>query len=272
MLQEVLGWYPGKRFTLVGDGAYACKELLRELDERVEFVGRMRGDAALYDPRVPQAKKGKQGRKAQKGPRLPRPKEAASKADRKRTKEGDWVWQTIEVEVYGERRGLKVVSYEAVWPRVLGLRPIQVVVVRDPKGRLDDCYLFTTDLQASAEWVVEQFSWRWAVEVLFRASKQGLDIGGPQHWCEGSVEKVAPWVWSMQSVVMVWYITSGHELPEALEMRERMGEWDSEWSLAHMLKVLRAATLNATINPNSANTDELTEMVKTLKNWANLAA
>lgn len=272
MLQEVLSWYPGKRFTLVGDGAYACKELLRELDERVEFVGRMRGDAALYDPRVPQAKKGKQGRKAQKGPRLPKPKEAAAKADRKRTQEGDWVWQTIEVEVYGERRGLKVVSYEAVWPRVLGLRPIQVVVVRDPKGRLDDCYLFTTDLQASAEWVVEQFSWRWAVEVLFRASKQGLDIGGPQHWCEGSVEKVAPWVWSMQSVVMVWYVTMGHELPEALEMRERMGEWDSEWSLAHMLKVLRAATLNATINPNSANTDELTEMVKTLKNWANLAA
>jgi hypothetical protein len=272
MLQEVIGWYPGKRFTLVGDGAYACKELLQGLDERVEFVGRMRGDAALYDPRVPRAKKGKRGPKAKKGPKLPSPKEAAAKADRKRSKEGEWLWRTIEVEVYGERRSLKVVSYEAVWPRVLGLRPIRVVVVRDPKGRLEDCYLFSTDLQASAEWVVQQFSWRWAVEVLFRASKQGLDIEGPQHWCEGSVEKVAPWVWSLQSLVMVWYLTSGRELPEALAMRERMGEWDSEWSLNHMLRVLRAATLNATINPDSANTDELTEMVKTLKNWANLAA
>jgi hypothetical protein len=30
--------------------------------------------------------------------------------------------------------------------------------------------------------------------------------------------------------------------------------------------------LNATINPNSADQAQLTEMVTTLKNWANLAA
>jgi hypothetical protein len=40
-LAEVLDWLPGKRFTLVGDGAYACKELLRDLDKRVTFVGRV---------------------------------------------------------------------------------------------------------------------------------------------------------------------------------------------------------------------------------------
>ena len=51
-----------------------------------------------------------------------------------------------------------------------------------------------------------------------------------------------------------------------------MGDWDSEWSLRHMLQVLRRAILNATINSNSADQAELTEMVKTLKNWANLAA
>jgi hypothetical protein len=55
-------------------------------------------------------------------------------------------------------------SYEAVWPRVLGLRPIQIVVVRDPEGRMQDCYLFTTDLQASANWVLTQFAWRSAIE------------------------------------------------------------------------------------------------------------
>src|SRR6266487_988941 len=38
MLGEVLEWFPGKRFTLVGDGAYASKELLLGLDERVTFV------------------------------------------------------------------------------------------------------------------------------------------------------------------------------------------------------------------------------------------
>ena len=38
-------------------------------------------------------------------------------------------------------------------------------------------------------------------------------------------------------------------LPEAVQLREVMGDWDSEWSLRHMLQVLRRAILNATIKP-----------------------
>src|SRR4051794_38501635 len=192
MLGQVLGWFPDRRFTLVGDGAYACKALLEGLDPRVTFVGRVRGDAALYDPRVPKARPGKRGPKAKKGPRLPCPKEAAAKADRKRTAAGAWVWRAVEVLAYGEARPLLAFGYEAVWPAVLGLRPVKVVVVRDPSGRMRDAYLFTTDLGARVEWVALMFAWRWSIEVLFRASKQVLDIEAPQHRSRGSVEKVAP--------------------------------------------------------------------------------
>jgi hypothetical protein len=272
MLLEVLEWFPQRCFTLVADGAYACKELLAELPERVCFVGRMRGDAAVYDPKPPQAPKGKRGPKAKKGARLPKPREAAKKADRKRTAQGAWLWQEVSVCVYGKQRELLAVRYEAVWPRVLGLRPIQIVVVRDPSGQMEDVYLFTTDRQASVEWVIVQFAWRWSIEVLFRASKQVLDIEAPQHWCKESVKKVAPWVWSMQSVIMVWYLTAGQQLPEAADLRQRMGPWDSEWSLRHMVQVLQRATLNATINPNSADQTQLREMVQSLQNWALLAA
>jgi DDE superfamily endonuclease len=272
MLAEVLSWFPGRRFTLVGDGAYACKELLKDLDQRVGFVGRIRGDATLYDPRVPKAKPGKPGPKAQKGPPLPKPREAAAKADRERSVTGAWLWQVVEVAMYGCVERLKVVAYAALWPRVLGQRPVRVVVVRDPSGRMRDCYLFTTDLSARDTWVITQFAWRWSIEVLFRASKQVMDLEAPQHWCQESVEKVAPWVWSMQSVIMVWYVSAGRELPEAQELRQRMGDWDSEWSLRHMIQVLRSAILNATINPNSADEAQLRDMVETLKKWANLAA
>src|SRR5262249_39713243 len=158
MLAEVLAWFPKHTFTLVGDGAYACKELLLDLDERVVFVGRMRGDACVYDRHVPAAKKGQRGPKAKKGPRLPKPREAAAKADRNRPGLGAWLWRTFEVAVYGQNRRLAVVCYEAVWPRVLGLRPLQIVVVRDREGRMNDGYLFTTDLKASANWVVTQFA------------------------------------------------------------------------------------------------------------------
>ena len=112
----------------------------------------------------------------------------------------------------------------------------------------------------------------WQIEVLFRASKQVLEVEAPQHWCQSSVEKVAPWVWAMQSVIMVWYLTAGWASAEAAELRARMSPWDSEWSLRHMLRVLQRATLNATIDPNSADEAQLREMVQTLENWALLAA
>lgn len=110
LLGEVLTWWPGRRFTLVGDGAYATKVLLGDLDERVTFVGRLRGDAALYDPRVPVAPKGKRGQKAKKGPKLPKPKAAAAKADRKRSISGDRVWQDVGVTAHGGARSLEGVG------------------------------------------------------------------------------------------------------------------------------------------------------------------
>jgi hypothetical protein len=115
MLTEVLQWFPKYNFTLVGDGAYACTELLGELEHsRVVAVCRLRGDACLHDPQVPAAPKGKRGPKAQKGPKLPTPKEAAAKADRKRTSVGEWAWRSLSVTVYGEVRDLLVVSYQAL--------------------------------------------------------------------------------------------------------------------------------------------------------------
>src|SRR4051794_4521992 len=142
MLTELLAWFPSRTFTLVGDGAYASGSLLANLDQRVVFVGRMRGDAAVYDPRIPKPATKRRGPKPKKGPRLPSPKAAAAKADRKRTTVGDWVWRAVEVTVYGCQRTLWAFAYEVVWPRVLGLRVLRVVVVRDPDGTLDDIYLF----------------------------------------------------------------------------------------------------------------------------------
>jgi DDE superfamily endonuclease len=272
MLDEVRGWFPGRTFVLLGDGAYASKALLQGLPDDVTFVGRLRGDAAVYDPRPPRALKGRRGPKPKKGPRLPSPKAAAAKADRQRVARGPWRWQAVTVTAYGRSRALRALSYQAVWPAVLGVQPVRVVVVRDPEGTLQDSYLFTTSLAATAVAVIEGYARRWSIEALFRSSKQELDIEGPQHWCRASIEKLAPWVWLMQSVVTVWYLSVGHDLPIAQALRETMGGWDSECALRHMLKVLRQATLDETINITSSSADELRQMVATLKNCVILAA
>ena len=272
LLEDVAAWFPQRDLILLGDGAYANKALLTDLPERVTFVGRMRLDAAVYDPTPPAKRQGQRGGQAKKGPRLPSPRAAAKQADDNRDGQGPWVWQTVRAMSYGVTRTLRVVSYRVVWPRVLGYTPVQVMVVRDSAGRLDDVALFTTGVARLPQWVIEAFARRWSIEVAFKASKQVLDIEGPQHWCEGSIKKLAPWVWLQQSVISLWYLTEGCTLPEAAEVAGLMGPWDSKWSLRHMLQVLRRATLNATINSNSSDPATLQQSLQTLKNCVLLAA
>jgi hypothetical protein len=275
MLQNVQRWFPDRQLVLVGDGAYANEKLLSDWDgwaKGVEFVGVIRSDAALYDPQPPQQPKSKRGPKPKKGPRLPSPKEAAAKADRARSEQSPWGWQAVEATAYGVTRQLWVVSYQALWLTVLGYRPILVVVVRDPEGKLDDTYLFTTDVEADLSWVISTFARRWSIEVAFKASKQVMKIESPQHWCEGSIQKLAPWTWLMQSVVTLWYLTEGRKSAEAKAERRRMGEWDSEYSFRHMFRVLRLAILRATININSPTKADLQQLIEALENYLNLAA
>ena len=272
MLQDILRWFPDRKLVFIGDGAYSAKNLLGDLSPRVTYVGVMRADAAIYDPKPPQQPKSKRGRKPKKGSRLPNPREAMKKADRNQSGRGPWTWQTVEATAYGVTRQLQVISFQAVWPKVLGLVPILVVLVRDPLGKFKDSYFFTTDLDAELDWVIPTFSRRWSIEVAFKSSKQVMKIQSPQHWCQESIEKLSPWVWLMQSVVSLWYLTEGRKLPEARSARQRFGAWDTEWSLSHMIRVLRSAILQKTIIPTSATKADLYELLSQLQNYLNLAA
>ena len=75
----------------------------------------------------------------------------------------------------------------------------------------------------------------------------------------------------MQSVISLWYITEGRKSPPAKAARRRFGEWDTEWSLAHMLRILRAAILANTINPKSATKADLHQLLDALENYLHLA-
>src|SRR5262249_31406947 len=148
MLDELLEQFPDWHFSLLGDGGYTNQEMLADLDDRLEYTGRMRADAELYDPVVPQQPKSKPGRKPQKGARRPNPRSVAKQAVPP-GQPGQYQWQVVTVTMYGVEKVLWVCGYEAVWPRVTGLRRIQVVIVRDPEGKMKDTYLMSTDATVS---------------------------------------------------------------------------------------------------------------------------
>jgi hypothetical protein len=56
MVLELLRQYPDRQFVLLGDGAYSNSVVLEDLPglgERIDYTGRMRADAAIFDPKVP---------------------------------------------------------------------------------------------------------------------------------------------------------------------------------------------------------------------------
>jgi len=176
MLTDLLAWFPNRTLTLVGDGAYASRGLLTNRDERVVFVGRMRGDAAVYDPPCPQA-----GQEAPRPQAQERPATALTQGSSSQGRPQADDGRGLGV-ASGRGDGVRLPA-DAVGLRLrggvaagAGVRPVRVVVVRDPEGTLDDIYLFCTDRQADPGWVITPFAWRWSIEVLFRSSKQVLDI------------------------------------------------------------------------------------------------
>lgn len=271
MLEDVEQWFPEHELVLIADGGYSSGKLQKDLSPNVTSVGLMRGDAALHNPRLRHRPKNKRGPKPRQGPRIDSPRDRAKRADRSR-KNQDLLWKTIEVQAYRQTRRFEVLSYLAVWPRVFGQRSIRVVISRAIDQGYDEIYLFTTDLDADPAWVVETYAKRTSIEQAFKDSKQVLQIEKPQHWCQASIEKLAPWVWLMQTVITLWYLTDGRQLPEARQARGQLGPWETEWSLRHMCRLLRRVTIRNAIKSTSSRKADLKQFLHQLENYLYLAA
>jgi hypothetical protein len=278
MLGDALGWFPDRRLLLVADGGFSAKNLLLDLDERVRYVGLMRGDAALHEPHVPPRRKGQRGPTPKFGPRLPSPREVMKTAQTKssggksKSRGRQDQWKTITVHAYGEDRRFQVCSFVATWPKVLGERPIRIVLCRPLDKGYDNITLYTTDLTATLEWVIATYARRSSIEATFKSSKQVMEIEKPQHWCRGSVEKLAPWVWLMQSLIALWYLQHGRHLPEARAARCGLGDWESEWTFRHMLRLLRQLSIREMISRTSHTKRDLQRLTQNLENYLYLAA
>jgi len=110
------------------------------------------------------------------------------------------------------------------------------------------------------------------VPTATKASKQVMHIESPQHWCRKSVEKLAPWVWLMQGAIGLWYLSEGRKTPQARVARQRLGQWDTEWSFRHMLRVLHSVILEQTVHSTSARKADVHKSLRQLENYLNLAA
>jgi hypothetical protein len=199
MIVMVAGWFPLREFLVVADIAYIGKALLKGRPANVEVLGPLCWNAALYEA-VREPRRGQQH-----GKRLATPK--AMLAD-----DGRWPAKTKRIEFKnGCTRALEVkVIPEVCWYTAAGSVPVQIVLVRDPKGKWRDEALVCTDRNLSVQEMIMGYCRRWSVEVAFCDAKQMLGFHDPQVWSEKSVERAAPMSWFVGSLIVLWYTVAGH--------------------------------------------------------------
>jgi hypothetical protein len=129
-MKQARRWLPTRLLVWVVDGGFAAVALAWACQEsQVVMVSRLRLDAALYHPPVPQPPS-KRGRKPTKGPRQRGLKVWAARTDTP--------WQETVVAWYrGQRKRLWLFSPTALW-YTPGWAPVAIrfVLVRDPEKLL----------------------------------------------------------------------------------------------------------------------------------------
>jgi len=190
-------WLPKRFLVVVADSSFAVIELLwqlRQLKNPICMITRLRLDAALYEPAP--VTLAKRGRPRKKGKRLPTLEKVA---EDKHTR-----WKRLIVqEWYGEKkRSIEITSQTAVWfhsgqPPL----PIRWVIVRDPKKIFKTQALLCTDMNISAEQIIQWFVRRWQVEVTFHEVRTHLGVETQRQWADLSILRITPAWFSLFSVV-----------------------------------------------------------------------
>jgi hypothetical protein len=213
LLLLVRRWYPEREIVAVADGTYASLELLdrcRRPRNPITFITRLRLDAALYEP-APPRKPGQMGRPRLKGARLPNLSSVAE--------DPGTAWMPITVaNWYGEReRTIEVASATAVWHSTgLPAVPLRWVLIRDPRGEFDTQALLCTDLTAEPGRIIAWFVRRWQMEATFQEVRQRLGFETQKHWSERAVQRSAPALLGLFSLVALLAHRQRERIPNAV--------------------------------------------------------
>ena len=163
----------------VVDGRFTNRTVLRELPANTVVIGRIRKDTKLYAPVAPAKTPGRPRRY---GAVLPTPE--ALRMDE------NVPWQEVRAWATEREHHFKLKSTGPVMARIRGVTaPVRVVVIAPlgyrlrQGGRLlyrQPAYLLCTDPELPLERVLQEYLWRWDIEVNFRDEKCLLGVSEAQ--------------------------------------------------------------------------------------------
>lgn len=196
LLDVFHGWVGDQRVEVAADAAYCNATVLRKLPASMVLFGAMHPNPILTA--APSAPTGaRPGRRRQRGARLPKP---SALARNHRT-----AWRTCTADLYGQVRKVRFKELTAQWYRVCGPSLLRVVVVKIATGTLGYRVFFCTDPTRSVREILEGYAARWAIEVCFRDLKQDLGFAESSARTRAAVERVAPFVGLLYTLLVAWF-------------------------------------------------------------------
>jgi len=163
------------------DGSYTNQTVLRGLPPRTTLIGRIRKDADLFYPHEDSQQPAK-GRKRSYGLPAPTPEELR--------KDESAPWQEVRAFAAGQLHTFRVKTVSQVlWPKAGPGMPLRLVVIAPLGYRLragakllyrQPAYLICTDPDMPLTEVVQNYLWRWGIEVDHRDEKQLIGVGQAQ--------------------------------------------------------------------------------------------
>jgi hypothetical protein len=168
-----------RRLVNAVDGRLTNRTFLRQIPARTVVIGRIRKDAVLHQ--LPEQQPAR-GRKRKYGPQTWTPEQLLQ--------EESIAFEEVKAFAAGREHAFKVKRLGPVLMRLdRGARPVQIVVIKPLGYRLkkggkllyrQPGFLMCTDLDMPLEKLLQDFLWRWEVEVNLRDEKTLLGVGQAQ--------------------------------------------------------------------------------------------
>lgn len=191
------------RLLMAVDGSYTNKNVLRQLPEGTDLIGRIRKDAVLHA--LPSGPDGQRGRPRSYGKQLPTPDQMRQDSSTE--------WTSVRVFAAGREHMCDVKLTEPLLWRKAGCDlPLRVIVIRPLAYRLSKnskllyrspAYLITTDLHSSLEFLVQAYFWRWDIEVNHRDEKQLIGVGQAQVRSPRSAERAPAFAVASYAILLI---------------------------------------------------------------------
>ena len=186
-LQAIHGSLPpstdgqSRSVRLLVDGHYTNRTVLKRLPPHTTLIGRVRKDAQLHYPAT-DAERRQTGRRLLYGALAPTPEQLRQ--------DETAAWETVSVLAAGQQHQCRVKTLSGLLWRTAGASlPLKLVVIAPLHYRLranskllyrQPAYLLCTDPTLDTQQIVQNYVWRWDIEVNFHEEKSLLGFGQAQ--------------------------------------------------------------------------------------------